>query len=216
MRTRVKICGLTTLDTAQACVAAGADAIGLVFYPPSPRALTPKQAQALVAAIPPYVQAVGLFVDAQPDEVATTVAQVGLDVVQLHGSETPAQCAAIGRLTQRRWYKALAVRPGVDVLGQVQAYAAAGASAVLLDAWHPQLHGGTGQAFDWRLWPRQAGVPLILAGGLTPDNVAAAIGLTRPHAVDVSGGVERQKGVKCPTRIHDFLTGVQAADGQHN
>lgn len=214
VRTRVKICGLTTKPTLQACVDAGADAVGLVFYAPSPRAVSVAQARALVQGLPPYVQVVGLFVDASADEVAATVAAVGLDVIQLHGDETPEQAAHIGQVSQRRWYKALAVRPDQDLRAQILAHQQAGASAVLLDAWHADLKGGTGQTFDWSCWPQELSVPLILAGGLNPDNIATAIATVRPYAVDVSGGVEQSRGVKSPQRIRDFLAGVQQANGQ--
>lgn len=213
VRTRVKICGLTDPASVAVSVASGADAIGLVFYPPSPRAVSLAQARMLVQGLPPYVQAVGLFVDATPAQVVDAVTAVGLDLLQFHGRESPAYCAEVGQLTGRRWYRALSVQPGLDLHREAQAYQQAGASALLLDAWHPQLQGGTGQTFDWSLWPVGLDLPLILAGGLTPENVAEAIRLTRPYAVDVSGGVEQGKGIKSPERIKAFLAGVQQANG---
>lgn len=206
-RTRVKICGLTRSEDVQAAVAAGVDAIGLVFYPPSPRAVSIDQAQQLMGHIPPYVQVVGLFVDASVEWVQTITAAVPLDVLQFHGNETPQQCADLAGLTGRRWYKALQVRPDQPIHDTLASYRAAGASALLLDAWHPDLKGGTGQTFDWQMFPRDT-QPLILAGGLTPDNIALAITQTRPYAVDVSGGVESSKGRKDADLIQKFMQGV--------
>lgn len=208
---RVKICGLTRVEDVQCAVAAGADAIGLVFYAPSPRAVSVEKAQALLAVVSPFVQVTGLFVNATMLEIQQILGRVPLDILQFHGDETPAQCAAIARATGRRWIKALAVKPDSPMPEIIEHYVAAGASGILLDAWHPQLKGGTGQTFDWNSWPQALGqtVPLILAGGLNPDNVAAAISRTRPYAVDVSGGVERQKGIKDHQLIRQFIQGVQ-------
>lgn len=208
MRTRAKICGLTRVQDVRHAVQCGADAIGFVFYPPSPRAVNAAQAAELVQAIPAFVQVVGLFVNASADEIAAVLAQVPLDLLQLHGEESPAQCREIASKTGRRWIKALAVKPDADIQAQITAYAGAGASAILLDAWHPQLKGGTGQVFDWSVWP-QTDIPLILAGGLSPDNVVLAIQQTRPYAVDVSGGVEASKGIKDHLLIEQFMRGVQ-------
>lgn len=216
MTVRAKICGLTRVVDVQAAVAAGVDAIGLVFYPPSPRAVSAEQAAELVKQISPFVQAVGLFVNASIAEIQQVLAVVPLDLLQLHGDETPQQCQAIGQATGRRWIKALQMRPDLDVLAEIDAFAAAGASGILLDAWHPDLKGGTGHAFDWSRWPRSA-LPLILAGGLTADNVSTAIAQTQPYAVDVSGGVEQldivtgkpQKGVKDSVLMQQFMVGVR-------
>ncbi len=207
-RTRVKICGLTRVQDVRCAVRAGADAIGFVFYPPSPRAVTAAQTAALVSAIPAFVQAVGLFVNASAADIAAVLKLVPLDLLQLHGEESPAQCREIAEHTGRRWVKALAVKPDVDIAAQIEQYAQAGASAILLDAWHPQLKGGTGQSFDWSVWP-QSEIPLILAGGLNPENVTQAIAQTRPYAVDVSGGVEASKGIKDHLLIEQFMRGVQ-------
>ena len=221
---RVKICGLTRVQDVEAAVAEGANAIGLVFYPPSPRAVTIEQAKVLVSAVTPFVQVVGLFVNADAAQIQQVLAQVPLDVLQLHGDETPAQCQAIGQTTQRRWIKALAVKPDTPIEPLIEAYVAAGASGILLDTWHPQLKGGTGQTFDWQHWPQtlNSRVALILAGGLTADNIATAIAQTRPYAVDVSGGVEEgaenelqsstqgtKKGIKDQQLIKKFMQGVQ-------
>lgn len=210
MRTRVKICGLRQVEDIQATVHAGADAIGLVFYPPSPRAVTVEQANILSQHLPPYVQLVGLFVNAQLDEIQAILQKVPLDVLQFHGDETPKQCQAIAQTLGRRWYKALQVKDDVnmdELLKQIDAYRQAGASAILLDAYHPDLKGGTGHTFDWTKFPK-SDIPLILAGGLTPENVADAIQLTQPYAVDVSGGVEQSKGVKDSDKIYQFVQQV--------
>lgn len=211
-RTRVKICGLTRIEDVRCAVEQGADAIGLVFYAPSPRAVNTEQAALLIKAITPFVQAVGLFVDAKISEIEQVLAMAKLDVLQLHGNESPELCREIGLQTGRRWIKALAVKPDCDIEALIKSYIEAGASGILLDTWHPQLKGGTGQSFDWSLWPKLE-IPLILAGGLTPDNVAQAIAQTHPYAVDVSGGVEvgpdpKDKGIKDHQLIQKFMQGV--------
>lgn len=204
-RTRVKICGITRVGDALDAVRLGADAIGLVFYKPSPRYVSPDCAAEIVARLPPFVTAVGLFVDAGAEEVTEVLSQVPLGLLQFHGDESPAYCAAFGR----PWIKALRMQPGVDVAARIREYE--GAAGILLDAWHPQLKGGTGETFDWRHWPRDSSMPLILAGGLTPENVSEAIHLTRAYAVDVSGGVEQGKGLKDYTLMQAFMAGVNAA-----
>lgn len=213
MRTRVKICGITRVEDIQAAVAAGADAIGLVFYAPSPRAVSIAQAKQLLRHIPPYVSIVGLFVNADHEEIAAVLREVPLDVLQLHGEETVAQCQQIAQYTGRRWYKALQVKAEMDICAEVAAYQQAGASAVLLDAWHPQLKGGTGLQFDWASFPR-TDFPLILAGGLRPDNIQQAIAVTQAYAVDVSGGVESAKGIKDQQLIQRFMQGVQGGSAK--
>ncbi|MBF7687764.1 phosphoribosylanthranilate isomerase [Acinetobacter rathckeae] len=215
MRTRSKICGITRVEDARAAVDNGADAIGLVFYPPSPRAVTPSQAQQIAQVIPPYVQIVGLFVDASLDQIESTLQHVTLDVLQFHGQETPAECASIAKKIGRRWYKAIQVHPTLDIQAEIQRYCQAGASAVLLDAWHPSLKGGTGQQFDWSVFPK-AQTALILAGGLTPDNVKQAITTTTPFAVDVSGGVESAKGIKDHQLIKTFMQGVHCGSANED
>ncbi len=154
------------------------------------------------------MQLVGLFVNASAQEIQTVLDSVPLDVLQLHGDETPEQCQQIAAQCKRRWYKAIQVKPDLDVVTEIQRYEAAGASAVLLDAWHPQLKGGTGHCFDWNQFP-QLDIPLILAGGLTPENVSEAIHTTAAFAVDVSGGVESAKGIKDQQLIEKFMQGVQ-------
>lgn len=208
MRTRAKICGITRIEDIQAAVASGVDAIGLVFYPPSPRSVTTEQAKLLVEYIPAYVQVVGLFVNASAEEINQVLAQVPLDVLQLHGDESPTNCQYIAEQTKRRWYKAIQVKPDLDIIKTIVEYQAAGASAMLLDAWHPELKGGTGHAFDWAQFPK-LDIPLILAGGLNPDNVEDAIQTTHAYAVDVSGGVESSKGIKNQQLMQRFIQGVQ-------
>lgn len=211
MRTRVKICGLTQEKDVRATVIAGADAIGLVFYPPSPRAVSLEQAVTLVKHIPAYVQVVGLFVNASFDEIANICQQVPIDILQFHGDESPEQCQNIAQKLSRRWYKAIQVKEGLDIIYEINQYKNAGASAVLLDAYHPDLKGGTGHSFDWTTFPK-ADIPLILAGGLNPENVADAIALTQPYAVDVSGGVEQAKGIKDSEKIQKFMDNVMNMD----
>lgn len=207
MRTRAKICGITRIEDINSVVHAGADAIGLVFYPPSPRNVSIELAQSLLQHIPAYVQVVGLFVNATAGEIATVLKQVPLDILQFHGDETPLQCQQIAQQVGRRWYKAIQVKSDLDVVAEIQKYQDAGASAVLLDAWHPDLKGGTGHSFDWTTFPK-LNIPLILAGGLNPDNIEQAILTTHAYAVDVSGGVESAKGIKDQQLIERFMQGV--------
>ena len=208
MRTRAKICGITRIEDIHSAVNAGADAIGFVFYAPSPRSVTILQAQDLAKHIPAYVQIVGLFVNATADEIAQVVQAVPLDMLQFHGDETAEQCQQIAAQTKRRWYKAIQVKPELDVINTIKSYQKAGASALLLDAWHPELKGGTGHQFDWSQFPK-IDIPLILAGGLKPENVEEAIKTTSAYAVDVSGGVESAKGIKDQQLIEHFMQGVQ-------
>ena len=207
MRTRVKICGITRIQDIKSVVDAGADAIGFVFFPPSPRSVSVELAQELVKHVPAYVQTVGLFVNASSDEILEVLKTVSLDVIQFHGDETPEQCQKIAKLTGRRWYKAIQVKPDLDVISTIKQYQQVGASAMLLDAWHPELKGGTGHSFDWSQFP-QLDIPLILAGGLKPENIENAIKTTKAYAVDVSGGVESAKGIKDQQLIEQFMQGV--------
>lgn len=207
-RTRVKICGITRPEDALAAVALGADALGFVFHRPSPRWVEPDVARRIIAALPPFVTAVGLFVDLSLDEVRNITAQTGLDLLQFHGEEPPAYCAA----APRAYVKAVRARPGFDLAASERAYP--GARALLVDAWHPELPGGTGRTFDWSLLAGPRALPLILAGGLTAANVASAIRAVRPYAVDVSGGVESHKGIKDPARMREFFAEVDT-DERH-
>ncbi|WP_089605740.1 phosphoribosylanthranilate isomerase [Acinetobacter piscicola] len=211
MRTRAKICGITRPQDIQAAVEAGADAIGLVFYEPSPRNVSIELAKQLAQHIPPYVNIVGLFVNASREEIAQVLEQVPLDILQFHGDETAEQCQQIAQYNKRRWYKAIQVKPDLDnleIIQTIRQYQQAGASAMLLDAWHPELKGGTGHSFDWSQFPK-LDIPLILAGGLKPENIEEAIQTTQAYAVDVSGGVESAKGIKDQQLIEKFMQGVQ-------
>ncbi|MBD2836709.1 phosphoribosylanthranilate isomerase [Pseudomonas sp. JM0905a] len=196
---RIKICGITRIEDALAAIAAGADAIGFVFYAKSPRAVTPAQVRAIIAALPPFVTTVGLFVDMPRAELTQLLTEVPLDLLQFHGDEGPADCAGYGR----PYIKALRVKPGDDVAAAISRYPEA--SGILLDTYVPGTPGGTGEAFDWSLVPRDAAKPLILAGGLTPENVGDAVRQVRPYAVDVSGGVEASKGIKDAAKIQAFI-----------
>jgi len=196
---RVKICGITRVEDALAAAAAGADAIGLVFYAKSPRAVDIEQARVILAALPPFVTTVGLFVDAERSELERILASVPLDLLQFHGDESVQQCEAFGR----PYIKALRVKAGDDIAAQVARYPSA--QGILLDAYVEGVPGGTGEAFDWSLIPQTLSKPLILAGGLRPDNVAEAVSRVRPYAVDVSGGVEASKGVKDVEKVGAFI-----------
>lgn len=206
MRTRIKICGITSVADALAVASAGADAIGLVFYPPSPRAVTAARGAEIVRALPPFVTAVGLFVDPAPAEVEATLRACPLGMLQFHGDEPPELCERFAR----PYLKAIRVRPGVDLLESLAPYAAA--AGWLLDAYREGEYGGTGASFDWDLVPKGLPRPLVLSGGLTPENVAAAVRRVRPWAVDVSSGVESAKGVKDAARVAAFVAGVRNAD----
>jgi len=202
---RSKICGITRIQDALAAVEAGADAIGLVFYAKSPRAVTVQQARAIISALPPFVTSVGLFVDASRFELCELLDAVPIDLLQFHGDESPADCDGY----HRPYIKALRVKPGDDIAAQVALYK--NASGVLLDTYVPGIPGGTGEAFDWSLVPEGLSKPVILAGGLTAANVAQAITRVRPYAVDVSGGVELTKGIKDAEKIRAFMQAVKAA-----
>ena len=202
-RTRVKICGITRVEDALSAVCAGADAIGLVFYASSPRCVSVVQAQKIVAAMPPFVSVVGLFVNASTAEIQSILSQVHLDVIQFHGDETPAQCAQINL----PYYKAIRVKPDTNLLQYAIEFNAA--KALLLDAYSEQAYGGTGHTFDWNLIPDNLPKPIILAGGLDANNVANAIQQARPYAVDVSGGVELTKGIKSAGMIAAFMQAVK-------
>src|SRR5690554_4034234 len=206
MRTRVKICGITRPEDALAAARAGADAIGLVFYPPSPRAVTRERAREIVQVLPPFVSVVGLFVNAQPAEVRAALAALPIDLLQFHGDEAPEECRIYGR----PYIKAVAMAPGVDLQAAARRYV--DAAGLLLDTHREGVRGGTGEAFDWSRIPPELDKPVILAGGLTPENVAEAVRRVRPYAVDVSSGVEASKGIKDAARIEAFVRGVNSVD----
>ena len=206
MSAAVKICGVTRIEDALTAARCGAHAIGLVFYRRSPRYVEPDAAAAIVLALPPFVTPVGLFVDAAPDEVITVAARTRVQLLQFHGSETPQFCAQF----DLPYMKAVQVRPGVDLLQYGRDFH--GAKALLLDAFLDGLHGGTGAVFDWSLIPPSLPLPVVLSGGLSPENVGEAIHRVRPFAVDVSSGVEASKGIKDPAKIAAFISGVRNAD----
>lgn len=208
-RTRVKICGFTRPEDAQTAVRLGADAVGLVFYPPSPRHVGIEQAREIVAALPPFVTVVGLFVDEPAAGVNKVLEQVRIDLLQFHGDEAPEYC---GRFP-KPYIKAVRMQPGLDLMGTIGAYR--DASGFLLDAWHPDAKGGTGSQFDWRLIPEDLAGSLILAGGLSPGNVAEALGVARPYALDVSSGVEAGKGIKDAAKMAAFIQAVHQFDHRH-
>lgn len=202
MKTRIKICGITREEDARAAAGAGADAIGLVFYEPSPRAVDVEAATTIVRAVPAFVSVVGLFVNPTADQVRQILDWVPLDLLQFHGDETPDFCNQFGR----RWIKAVRVQNRADVTEAFDAYAKA--AGILVDAYDPQLYGGTGKSFDWSMIPDNRPLPVILAGGLNSDNVARAVTEVDPWAVDVSGGVEVRKGEKDLSRITAFINEV--------
>lgn len=208
IRTRVKICGITRPEDALAAARAGADAIGLVFYPPSPRAVTRERAREIVQVLPPFVSVVGLFVNAQPAEVRAALAALPIDLLQFHGDEAPEECRIYGR----PYIKAVAMAPGVDLQAAARRYV--DAAGLLLDTHREGVRGGTGEAFDWSRIPPGLDRPIILAGGLTLENVAAAVQRVRPYAVDVSSGVEVSKGIKDAARIEAFIRGVNSVDSE--
>ncbi|MEW5769621.1 MAG: phosphoribosylanthranilate isomerase [Pseudomonadota bacterium] len=208
MHTRIKICGITRVEDALVAARAGADAIGLVFVGQSPRCVAPAQAAAIARALPPFVTSVALFVNPSAAEVDDVLKTVRPDVLQFHGEESADFCRAFGV----PWLKAARVRPGTDLLQ----YAAhhAGAQGVLLDAYAPDAHGGTGHRFDWDLIPPGLPLPVILAGGLDAGNVGEAVRRVRPWAVDVSSGVEAAKGIKDAAKIAAFVNEVKRVDVQ--
>ena len=214
MRTRVKICGITRVEDGVAAAREGADAIGLVFWSGTPRHVSHKQAREIAASLPAFVTVVGLFVDPQPDAVRAALTDVPLDLLQFHGNESPELCASFGR----PYIKAVHMKDGVDLLHYASRYA--GAVGLLFDAFEPGgLPGGTGTTFDWKALPASLPRPVILSGGLTPQNIGAAIRQVRPWGVDVSSGVEvvgedgkPRRGVKDAAKIAAFIRGVRDAD----
>jgi len=199
---RIKICGITRVEDALAAAQLGVDAIGLVFYAPSPRAVTVEQALSIVRALPPFVTTVGLFVNASVAELQSVLQQVPLDLLQFHGEESADYCGQFGR----PYIKALRMKPGVDMAEISAVYG--DAQGILLDSYVAGAHGGTGETFDWSDVPDGLKKPIILAGGLTPNNVATAIGVVQPWAVDVSGGVEAAKGIKDSDQMAAFCKAV--------
>jgi phosphoribosylanthranilate isomerase len=205
MRTRVKICGITRPQDALAAAQAGADAVGLVFYPSSPRYLSTERAVEIRDALPPFVQSVALFVNADAAQVAQVLQRVRPGMLQFHGEESPDFCSQFGA----PFVKAVRVRPGVDALEYLRPFSRA--AAWLFDSYVPE-YGGVGESFDWSLVPALRERPLILSGGLTPANVAEALRRVRPWGVDVSSGVESAKGIKDAAKIAAFMAEVRNAD----
>ena len=200
--TRIKICGITNREDALCAVDAGADALGFVFYEKSPRYVLPEKVRQIISELPPFVTTVGLFVNAAPDTIRQTMRISGLNVIQLHGDESAEDC----RLNPYPVIKAVRIKDA-DSLAGIDRY---NVSALLLDAWNDQQYGGTGESFDWQLAKSlTAGQPLILAGGLNPDNVAEAIRVVNPYGVDVSSGVEVSPGHKDHNKIRKFIQQVR-------
>lgn len=207
-RTRVKICGISRVEDALAAAAAGADAIGLVFHAESARMVSTATARAICAALPPFVTTVGLFVDVELKAARAILDTVPLDLLQFHGAETPEYCAQFGR----PYLKALRMRDDIDVIAAARQFN--DARAILLDTYKAGVAGGTGETFEWQRVPESLRGKIVLAGGLTPHNVARAIAQIRPYAVDVSGGVESAPGRKDVTKIEAFIAAVRRADSE--
>jgi phosphoribosylanthranilate isomerase len=200
---RIKICGITQVADAEAAVGLGVQAIGLVFYAGSPRAVAPAQAYAIARAVGPFVTVTGLFVNATMDDINAVLQQVPLQLLQFHGDESPEFCQQF----QRPWIKALRMAPEVNLPAELQRYRHA--SGILLDSYKPGVAGGTGETFDWKRVQLQHDMALVLAGGLNPQNVAEAIRMVRPYAVDVSGGVESEAGKKNHGKMRAFVEAVR-------
>ncbi len=206
MRTRVKICGITRVRDGVAAAAAGADAIGLVFYANSPRSVEIDQAAEIASALPPFVTKVALFVNAPADEIEQVVSRVPIDLIQFHGDESPGFCSAQGK----PYIKAIRMKPGVNLHQQRELYHQSG--GLLVDSYRAGVPGGTGESFNWSLIPSDLSAEIVLAGGLTPHNVADAIRAVQPWGVDVSGGVEAAKGIKDAQAIKQLIRGVELGD----
>lgn len=206
MRTRVKICGFTRAEDAVYAAQLGVDAIGLVFYPPSPRNVDIERAVEIVNALPAFVSVVALFVDEQEARIREVLDRVPVDCLQFHGDEPDKACRIYGK----RYMKAVRMREDIDIAALARQYH--DAAGLLLDAWHPDAKGGTGSRFDWDLIPRQCALPIVLAGGLAADNATQAVQAVRPYALDVSSGVEAGKGIKDALKMAAFLRAVNEGD----
>ena len=203
-RTRVKFCGITRVEDALHAAAIGVDAIGLVFYEKSPRSVSVDQAKLIVESLPAFVTTVGLFVNAVPADVERIAQEANLDLLQFHGDESAAECECC----HRPYIKAIRMREGLDLVQLSEEYRNAG--ALLLDAYDKTMFGGTGKSFDWSMIPDQLSKPVILAGGLNPENVVEAINAVHPYAVDVSGGIEMSKGIKDIEKMNAFMRGINS------
>lgn len=204
-RVRIKICGITRPEDALAAAASGADAIGLVFYPGSPRFIDTDNAAAIVSVLPPLISKVGLFVNQNRSEIRSVLNQVSLDYLQFHGEESPEECSRY----DKPYIKSIRMDDNVKLASEVERYR--GSSCLLLDAHVEGMVGGTGKTFDWTKIPVSLNKPIILAGGLTPGNVKAAINRVNPYGVDVSSGVEKSKGIKDPDKMALFIREVLTA-----
>ncbi|MFT6351622.1 phosphoribosylanthranilate isomerase [Neptuniibacter pectenicola] len=205
-RTRVKICGITRLEDALAAIHSGADALGFVFYKKSPRAIEPEAAAEIIRQLPAFVTTTGLFVNADQAYIDLVIKKTRIDLLQFHGDENAEFCNQFSR----PYIKALRMKPGLDLQLECRNYA--DSQAILLDAYRPGIPGGTGEVFDWDLIPKPHPSSIILAGGLTCENVAQAVGTVQPFAIDVSGGVEQSKGIKDAVKIDKFINEVTRAN----
>ncbi|MBC3862309.1 phosphoribosylanthranilate isomerase [Undibacterium jejuense] len=215
-RTRIKVCGITTVADVKMVTVAGVDALGFVFYPPSPRYVNPMQAAELLRAMPPFVISVGLFVNVSETELREIVAQAPVQLLQFHGDETPQQCASLAAAVNRPFLKAFRVKPDTnanDLLEWEAAYRAASPlfHGLLLDTF-VEGYGGSGKVFDWSLIPKELAPRVVLSGGLSVHNATGAVSQVRPFAVDISSGVELAKGIKDESKVHAFINAVREAD----
>ncbi|KQQ96575.1 phosphoribosylanthranilate isomerase [Massilia sp. Leaf139] len=215
-RTRIKICGITREEDLRASVAAGADALGFVFYPKSPRYVAPERFAQLAKGLPPYVSSVALFVNASVEEVKAVVDAAPVALLQFHGDETAEECARIAGIVKRPFVHAYRVKPDtapMDLLECELAYRAASPwfASLLLDT-YVDAYGGAGKVFDWSLIPKELAPRVVLSGGLSVQNATSAVARVRPYAVDISSGVEAAKGIKDARKIADFIAAVRAAD----
>lgn len=215
-RTRIKICGLTREEDVRAAIAAGADALGFVFYPQSPRYITPKHAASLIATVPPFVTTVGLFVNVEPDQLSEIVAEAPVSLLQFHGDETVVQSVALAERVRRSFIRAIRVGTATvaaDLLEYAEAYRSASSlfAGLLLDTL-VDGYGGSGKVFDWSLIPKELAPQVVLSGGLNARNATDAVKCVRPFAVDISSGVEQEKGIKDAVKIHAFIDAVRQAD----
>ena len=215
-RTRIKLCGMTRPDDVQTAIEAGADALGLVFYPGSPRYVAPDLARRLLARVPPFVTTVGLFVNASPEEVAEAIGRAPVSLLQFHGDESLDQCCKTAKTVNRPFLRALRVKPDMqvaDLLKYEQDYRAASTlfAGLLLDTWVDEF-GGSGKVFDWSLIPEELAPRVVLSGGLSVQNATDAVRRVRPFAVDVSSGIELAKGIKDSAKMHAFVDAVRLAD----
>lgn len=212
----VKFCGLTTTHDINTACDLGVNAIGLVFYPKSPRAVTIQLAGELVKSVPAFTTIVALVVNMGQDELTTLAKEVHFDIIQFHGDETPSECQALAGAVNKRYIKAIRVKTddtSQTILNKINELKACGASGVILDTFSETAYGGTGHSFDWTKIPDNSPLPIYLAGGLTPDNIGQIVANTELMAkisgVDVSGGIEKERGVKCEGRMRGFMENIK-------